>query len=94
MIGTLLLIPLIIMAVVTLTANIVAGATYIGVESLTIETDYLELINVDQIYYAGDLLLPKVGPSRATNKTITWEIEDITLLDASYDDSVIPAVTL
>ena len=94
MIGTLLLIPLIIMAVVTLTANIVAGATYIGVESLTIETDYLELINVDQIYYATDLLLPKVGPSRATNKTITWEIEDITLLDASYDDSVIPAVTL
>ena len=94
MIGTLVLIPIIIMVVVTLTANIVAGATYIGVESITIETDYLELINVNQIYYAGDLLLPKVSPSRATNKTITWEIEDITLLDASYDDSVIPAVTL
>ena len=89
-----MLIPIIIMVVVTLTANIIAGVTYIGVESLSIDKTYLELIHVDQIYYASDLLLPKVSPSRATNKTITWEIEDITLLDASYDDSVVPAVTL
>ena len=89
-----MLIPIIIMVVVTLTASIIAGATYIGVESLTLDKTYLELINIDQIYYAGDLLLPKVTPSRATNKTVIWEIEDITLLDADYDDSVVPAVTM
>ena len=89
-----MLIPIIIMVVVTLTASIIAGATYIGVESLTLDKTYLELINTDQIYYASDLLLPKVTPSRATNKTIIWEIEDITLLDADYDDSVVPAVTM
>ena len=43
MIGSLLLIPIIIMVVVVLTSGFVSAATYIGVESITLSTDYYEI---------------------------------------------------
>ena len=103
MIGSLLLIPIIIMVVVVLTSGFVSAATYIGVESITLSTDYYEIdtFPARKTFYAKDFLNPVVSPSRATNRTVTWVIDEITYLDSDYEElyeanseTMLPAVTL
>ena len=103
MIGTLLLIPIIIMVVVVLTSNFVSAATYIGVESVKLAYSDYEIDNFParRTFYAKDILNPVVYPSRATNRSITWVIDEIKYLDSEYEElynanpnTMQPAVTL
>ena len=103
MIGSLLLIPIIIMVVVVLTSGFVSAATYIGVESITLSTNYYEIdtFPARKTFYAKDFLNPVVSPSRATYRTVTWIIDEVTYLDSDYEelyeankDTMLPAVTL
>lgn len=92
MIGLLILIPIIILLIVALVANIVSLNAHIGVEDLqltykgTSSTAYNISIPIGDNICLYDYLDARVYPDKATNKTIEWQIAgEVECTDVSYE---------
>ena len=83
MLGVLVLIPILIMLIVGLVTSFVSTQAYIGVESVSIEEDYVTILfsevpsdaNGRKIIDFDDHMTVTVLPERAANKTLEWRIE-------------------
>ena len=83
MLGVLVLIPILIMLIVGLVTSFVSTQAYIGVESVSIEEDYVTILfsevpsdaNGRKIIDLDDYMTVTVLPERAANKTLEWRIE-------------------
>ena len=83
MLGVLVLIPILIMMIVGLVTSFVSTQAYIGVESVSIEEDYVTILfsevssdaNGRKIIDFDDHMTVTVLPERAANKTLEWRIE-------------------
>ncbi len=83
MLGVLVLIPILIMLIVGLVTSFVSTQAYIGVESVSIEEDYVTILfsevpsdaNGRKIIDLDDHMTVTVLPERAANKTLEWRIE-------------------
>lgn len=83
MLGVLVLIPILIMLIVGLVTSFVSTQAYIGVESVSIEEDYVTILfsevssdaNGRKIIDFDDYMTVTVLPERAANKTLEWRIE-------------------
>ena len=83
MLGVLVLIPILIMLIVGLVTSFVSTQAYIGVESVSIEEDYVTILfsevpsdaNGRKIIDFDDHMMVTVLPERAANKTLEWRIE-------------------
>ena len=83
MLGVLVLIPILIMLIVGLVTSFVSTQAYIGVESVSIEEDYVTIlfsevpsdVNGRKIIDFDDHMTVTVLPERAANKTLEWRIE-------------------
>ncbi len=92
MIGLLILIPIIILLIVALVANIVSLNAHIGVEDLqltykgTSSTAYNISILFGDNICLYDYLDARVYPDKATNKTIEWQIAgEVECTDENYE---------
>lgn len=89
MIGILILIPIIILLVVAAVSRIVSMTTFIAVDnfemSLKDGSESVQLELDGSIINMTDLVNISIYPERATNKTITWSIENLRCLDVDYE---------
>lgn len=81
LIGVIMLIPILVLACVFLTAEIVSVEAYIGVDSIVLSDETVELHEVG----ASHLLTADIFPSAARNKNVTWEISGLELLDDRFE---------
>lgn len=85
MLGVLVVIPIIIMLIVGLVTSFVSTQAYIGVESVSMDRDTVQIFwsdvkedaNSRYIVNLNDYINVTVLPERATNKTIEWQISDV-----------------
>lgn len=85
MLGVLVVIPIIIMLIVGLVASFVSTQAYIGVESVSMDRDTVQIFwsdveedaNGRYIVNLNDYINVTVLPERATNKTVEWQISDV-----------------
>ena len=83
MLGVLVIIPIIIMLIVGLVTSFVSTQAYIGVESVTIDEDAVQILFSDVPYDSNgrkiidldDYLTVTVLPERAKDKKVEWQIE-------------------
>ena len=96
MIGILILIPIIVLLIVLAVGAIVSMEVYISVEDIAlVDADGRQVKNItintsdlkDGMFDVSDYLYIKVLPEKATNKTVTWTIEDLRCLDHEYDQA-------
>ncbi len=104
--GILFIIPLIIVSVVTAVSVVVSTFNYIGIESVTLDKNVIELAFGKEYYQLSDYLSVEVLPERATNPTCSWSIENLICWDDDYRtayenyvngtslDEVLPPATL
>lgn len=85
MLGVLVVIPIIIMLIVGLVTSFVSTQAYIGVESVSMDRDTVQIFwsdveedeNGRYIVNLNDYINVTVLPERATNKTVEWQISDV-----------------
>lgn len=83
MLGVLVVIPIIIMLIVGLVTSFVSTQAYIGIESVTIDEDAVQILfsevpydeNDRKVIDLDDWLTVTVLPERANDKTVEWQIE-------------------
>lgn len=83
MLGVLVIIPIIIMLIVGLVTSFVSTQAYIGVESVSMDRDTVQIFwsdveedaNGRYIVNLNDYINVTVLPERATNKTVEWQIQ-------------------
>ena len=83
MLGVLVIIPIIIMLIVGLVTSFVSTQAYIGIESVTIDEDAVQILFSDVPYDSNgrkiidldDYLTVTVLPERAKEKEVEWQIE-------------------
>lgn len=83
MLGVLVIIPIIIMLIVGLVTSFVSTQAYIGIESVTIDEDAVQILfsevpydeNGRKVIDLDDWLTVTVLPERANDKTVEWQIE-------------------
>lgn len=83
MLGVLVVIPIIIMLIVGLVTSFVSTQAYIGIESVTIDEDAVQILfsevpydeNGRKVIDLDDWLTVTVLPERANDKTVEWQIE-------------------
>lgn len=83
MLGVLVIIPIIIMLIVGLVTSFVSTQAYIGIESVTIDEDAVQILFSDVPYDSNgrkiidldDYLTVTVLPERAKDKKVEWQIE-------------------
>ena len=83
MLGVLVIIPIIIMLIVELVTSFVSTQAYIGIESVTIDEDAVQILfsevpydeNGRKVIDLDDWLTVTVLPERANDKTVEWQIE-------------------
>lgn len=98
MLGILVVIPIIIMLIVGLVTSFVSTQAYIGVESVSLDRDTVQisLSDVEQdangryIVDLDDYINVTVLPERATNKTVEWQIQG----DVEVTTSGVPGAEL
>lgn len=92
LIGVLILIPIIIVASVLLTTNIISKNSYLPVDRVELNENYIEfsLDNGNTI----DTLKATVYPRLAKNHNLTWSIEDNTATFRSFTQKTIPVRTV
>lgn len=98
MLGVLVVIPIIIMLIVGLVTSFVSTQAYIGVESVSMDRDTVQIFwsdveedaNGRYIVNLNDYINVTVLPERATNKTVEWQIQG----DIEVTTSGVPGVEL
>lgn len=92
LIGVLILIPIIIVASVLLTTNIISKNSYLPVDRVELNENNIEfsLDNGNTI----DTLKATVYPRLAKNHNLTWSIEDNTATFRSFTQKTIPVRTV
>lgn len=98
MLGVLVIIPIIIMLIVGLVTSFVSTQAYIGVESVSMDRDTVQIFwsdveedaNGRYIVNLNDYINVTVLPERATNKTVEWQIQG----DIEVTTSGVPGVEL
>ena len=98
MLGVLVVIPIIIMLIVGLVTSFVSTQAYIGVESVSLDWDTVQIFwsdveedaNGRYIVNLNDYINVTVLPERATNKTVEWQIQG----DIEVTTSGVPGVEL
>ena len=97
MIGILILIPIIVLLVIVAVGAIISMDAYISVESVSLEDadgNKVKTLTISTSELEGGVLditkqvYVKVYPAKATDKTVSWSIEDLRCLDAEYDEAV------
>ncbi len=84
MIGILIIIPVIILAAVSLVSVVVSTRAHIGVEEISFDKSVLEIAFNENIYDINDFLTVTILPDRASDKTCTWEISNVSCFDDVY----------
>ena len=96
MIGILILIPIVVLLIVLAVDAIVSMEVYISVEEVQlVDADGNPMRNItvntselnDGKFSITDYLYIKVLPEKATNKTVTWTIEELRCLDDEYQQA-------
>ena len=87
LIGILIIIPIIIVAVVAGVSVVVSMTSYIGVESVSLDKNVLELAFGNVYYDLSDYLSVDVLPEKATNPTYSWRVENVNCWDKDYLDA-------
>jgi len=98
MIGILILIPVVILLIVLAVGAIVSIDAYFAVEDITIEDvdgNPVREIVIDNAEFASgsidfdihDHVIVTVYPEKATDKTVTWTLEELQCLDDDYEQS-------
>lgn len=96
MIGILILIPIVVLLIVLAVGAIVSMEVYISVEEVAlVDADGNQVKNITVntsdldggVFDVSDYLFIKVLPEKATNKTVTWTIEDLRCLDHEYEQA-------
>lgn len=87
MIGILIVIPVIIVATVAAVSVVVSTSSYIGVESITLDKNVVELAFGDVYYNLGEYLSVDVLPKKATNPEYVWKVESVNCWDKDYLDA-------
>ncbi len=84
MIGILIIIPVIILATVSLVSVVVSTRAHIGVEEISFDKSVLEIAFSENVYDINDFLTVTILPDRASDKTCTWEISNVSCFDDVY----------
>lgn len=87
MIGILIVIPIIIVATVAAVSVVVSTSSYIGVESITLDKNVVELAFGDVYYNLGEYLSVDILPKKATNPEYVWKVESVNCWDKDYLDA-------
>ncbi len=96
MIGILILIPIVVLLIVLAVGAIVSMEVYISVEEVAlVDADGNAVKNItvntadldDGKFNISDYLFIKVLPAKATNRTVTWTIEELRCLDNEYEQA-------
>lgn len=97
MIGILILIPIIVLLVIVAVGAIISMDAYISVESVSIEDadgNKVKNLTVSTSELEGGVfditkqVYIKVYPERATDKSVSWSIEDLRCFDVDYDEAL------
>ena len=96
MIGILILIPIIVLLIVLAVGAIVSMEVYIAVNSVSIvDADGNQVKNITVstsdldkgVFDVSKYAYVQVLPARATNRTVTWTIEELKCLDNEYEQA-------